>query len=943
MPTVRKRWRCTLSPETLKILNDHPWKRQREAVGSILYDNARKSPIDTTDRKQADGRLAAHSAVFSLDDVVNTEELGHRPKRPADYEAQSKALVALARELADSPRTVLQKLVDTALALCGAGSAGISILEHDAETGGTFRWRATAGQFAKYLGGTMPRNFSPCGTVLDRNATQLMSDPARYFPDILKVSPAIHEVLLVPFYRGKTPVGTVWVLSQTPEKRFDSEDARLIGSLCEFASAAVGALSNLATLETTNELLRSEAAERLRAETSRRESEEFHRFAAEAGRTGSWYMSADTWECTLSPIMAELLGFSPDQTKIKADQWRRLIVPEDRAGIEAAIAASTERDLPFDHEFRIRLRDGKERWLYARGGIVRDASGKALRLHGASVDITERKRAEDQERRTMTASIATAEVNAKFRTFFDQGSYFAGIMALDGTIIEANRLCLDACGFTRDEVIGRKFWDCGWWSPSPRLVELVRTGSMEAAAGRFFRCETNYFLADGSDRFVDLILAPVKDEAGRILFIAPTGTDITEKKRLADEHERLLDAERAARAEAERVGRMKDEFLATLSHELRTPLNAILGWSQLLKRGGRSEKDFAQGIDAIERNARSQTQLIEDLLDMSRIISGKVRLNIQRIGLAQVMDEAIEAVAPAAHAKGVRLEKMMDPNAGAIWGDSGRLQQVMWNLLSNAVKFTPKGGDVRVVLEKADSHYELSVIDSGRGIKPEFLPYVFERFRQEDASTTRKYGGLGLGLAIVKHLVELHGGSVRARSCGEGQGATFSITLPLSTEKAKNKEEATEQVADLLPEADERDLLDLRGIKVLVVDDEKDGREVTSRMLAESGATVISAGEAAEAMEIVQRERPQVIVSDIGMPGEDGYQFIRQIRRLVPERGGQTPAIALTAFARREDQQQALDAGFQIHIAKPVGPGELITVCASLVGITKTQATAVKA
>jgi len=665
--------------------------------------------------------------------------------------------------------------------------------------------------------------------------------------------------------------------------------------------------------------------------------EAIHHRAAKAGRAGTWYVRLDTWECTLSLVVADLIGLPPGQTTALAEEARALVAPEHRSELEAAIRASIERVTPFDYECRILRRDGTERWLYSRGEVVRDHSGAAVCMHGASMDITERKRAESQERRIVAHAIATAEANAKFRTFFDQGSYFAGILALDGTVLEANRLCLDACGFTREQVVGKKFWDCGWWSPSSSLIHLVRTATREAAAGRTFRCETRYFIADGSERFVDLILAPVTDEAGRVLFIAPTGTDITEKKRMADEHERLLEAERAARAEAERVGRMKDEFLATLSHELRTPLNAILGWSQLLKRGGAAADDFTQGIDAIERNARAQTQLIEDLLDMSRIISGKVRLNMQRIRLPEVISGAIQAVAPAAQAKGVRLEKNLDPNVGVIWADPNRLQQVVWNLLSNAVKFTPKGGNVHVVLEKTDSHCELSVIDTGRGIKPEFLPYVFERFRQEDPSTTRSYGGLGLGLSIVKNLVELHGGHVLAASPGEGHGATFNITLPLSHARPEDDDHAPELLSGPLPEPHVAELPDLRGIKVLVVDDEADARDIIGRMFVQSGATVLSAAQVTEGLDLIEREHPHVVISDIGMPGIDGHDFIRQLRHLPESKGGQTPAIALTAFARPEDRQRALEAGFQLHIAKPVGPGELITVCASLVGVTKTH------
>jgi PAS domain S-box-containing protein len=411
--------------------------------------------------------------------------------------------------------------------------------------------------------------------------------------------------------------------------------------------------------------------------------------------------------------------------------------------------------------------------------------------------------------------------------------------------------------------------------------------------------------------------------------------DITELKVAETRREELLAAERQARAEAERVSRMKDEFLATLSHELRTPLNAILGWSQILNHSQVDSEDAKQGLEAIERNARAQTQMIEDLLDMSRIISGKVRLDVQRLALAEVVTNAVQSVRPSAEVKGVRLITVLDPHAGPIAGDAGRLQQVFWNLLTNAIKFTPRGGRVQVVLERVNSHLEVSVIDTGEGIDPSFLPYVFERFRQADASTTRRFGGLGLGLSIVKNIVELHGGSVRVKSAGKGQGATFTVALPIASTIHDNDEDLTThrhpRISQHAPSFGESP--DLQGITILVVDDDADARDVMRRILGDgAGAKIILAASAAEAMELLQRQRPNILISDIGMPEEDGYDLIRKVRALPPESGGRTPAIALTAFARSEDRQRALRTGYQMHVAKPVEPSELLTVCASLTG-----------
>ena len=381
---------------------------------------------------------------------------------------------------------------------------------------------------------------------------------------------------------------------------------------------------------------------------------------------------------------------------------------------------------------------------------------------------------------------------------------------------------------------------------------------------------------------------------------------------------------------------MKDEFLATLSHELRTPLNAILGWSQILREGPLDADDLTQGINVIERNARAQTKIIEDLLDMSRIISGKVRIDVQQIDLAPIVEAAVESIRPAADAKGVRLQTVLDPMARPVSGDPNRLQQVFWNLLSNAVKFTPRDGRVQVVLERVNSHLEVSVTDTGEGIKAEFLPHVFDRFRQADATTTRRHGGLGLGLAIVKQLVELHGGSVRVKSGGAGQGSVFTVVLPLTVIHSA-AEPKTERRHPESPGSVPLDLasgLDLNGVKVLVVDDEPDARALVSRFLKECKAVVQTAGSAEEALAMMQKEIPDVLVSDIGMPDQDGYALIQRVRALGAEHGGHVPALALTAYARAEDRMKAVLAGFQMHVAKPVEGAELLTMIASLAGRT---------
>jgi signal transduction histidine kinase len=408
-------------------------------------------------------------------------------------------------------------------------------------------------------------------------------------------------------------------------------------------------------------------------------------------------------------------------------------------------------------------------------------------------------------------------------------------------------------------------------------------------------------------------------------------------KRSAEERERLLESERAARAESERASRLKDEFLATLSHELRTPLNAILGWTHLLRSRPGNEQQVSDGLETIDRNARVQAQIVNDLLEMSRIISGKLRLDLQPVDLAAIVESAVTSSRPAADNKRIEMQLTVDSTA-AVLGDQARLQQVLWNLLSNAIKFTPEGGRVAVTLHRVGSDVELVVTDNGQGIKPEFLPYLFDRFRQADASTTRQHRGMGLGLSIVKNLVEMHHGTVTASSAGDGQGATMVVRLPLLAD-ADVPHGLTED-----PSAGEPDVIPtLAGLRLLVVDDEPDSREFVSRILSEAGADVRTASSTAEAIRAVHDEPPDLLISDIGMPHADGFELIRLIRALPAGSGGDMPAVALTAFARSEDRQRALVAGYQAHIAKPVQPMELAAEIARLArrfAIAKRQAQA---
>jgi len=452
----------------------------------------------------------------------------------------------------------------------------------------------------------------------------------------------------------------------------------------------------------------------------------------------------------------------------------------------------------------------------------------------------------------------------------------------------------------------------------PLLSELEEVRLLLPLLGAAFRAERLATTAEGNLRSARQTMAE-----GRIL---------AEKLQVtrSELQQALIAAEQATRA--------KDEFLAVVSHELRTPLNAILGWAGLLRAGKLDPLAVKQALETIERNAKSQAKLIEDLLDFSRIISGKLRLDVGPVEITSVIETAIDVVRPAADAKGIRLQLILDPNAGPVPGDAERLQQIMWNLLSNAIKFTPKGGRVQVRLGRINSHVEIAVSDSGQGISQDFLPFVFERFLQADNTTTRRHGGVGLGLAITRHLAELHGGTISADSAGEGQGATFTLKLPLFSvyesaddlpvtgEQPQPRNRPDEQLATL-PRLD--------GLRVLVVDDESDARHLLTTVLSQRGAQVTAVATVNDALDKLKLMKPHLLLSDIEMPDEDGYSLIRRVRSLTRNQGGLTPAIALTAHARFSDRMLALSAGFQMHLPKPVEPAELVTVIANFRAVSE--------
>lgn len=528
----------------------------------------------------------------------------------------------------------------------------------------------------------------------------------------------------------------------------------------------------------------------------------------------------------------------------------------------------------------------------------------------------------------------TAEVGARreleeaqwlLRSVIDNVPELAWTARPDGHIDFYNQRWYDYTGTTPEQMEG---W--GWRSVHDAAmqpsVEANWFGSL--ATGKPFEMEFPLRAADGSFHWFLCRARALKDAEGKIVRWFGTNTNI-------DERVQLLASEKAAREEAERSNRAKDEFLAIVSHELRNPLNAMLGWTRLLRSGSLPEAQQMRALETVERNAVNQAQLIDDLLDVARIVSGKLPLDVQSVHLARIVEAALDSARPALDAKALELSVVLDREA-TLFGDPARLQQVVWNLLTNAIKFTPRGGSLRVVLRRDDAYLELAVCDNGSGIDPSFIPYVFDRFKQADPSSTRSQGGLGLGLAITKSLVEMHGGTISVESTGLGQGATFVVRLPVAAVRGSHRDTTTAPRALAEPEKLRLDPpKELLGLRVLAVDDEPDAREIVAVILGSCGVRVTTAGSVAEAMAAFEQEPPDVVLTDIGMPGEDGYSLISKLRALPKGRGGATPVACLTGYAGSDDRRRALLAGFNMHIPKPVDPEELIAVTANLARMAK--------
>ncbi|UQA56287.1 PAS domain S-box protein [Polyangium aurulentum] len=645
-----------------------------------------------------------------------------------------------------------------------------------------------------------------------------------------------------------------------------------------------------------------------------RRSEERFRVAFEHAAVGVALVGTDGRWIYANQKLQEILGYTLDE--LRASPFLDMTHPDDveasKQNIQRLLSGEVSSST---HEKRYIRKDGRVVWTNISSAVGRRATGEPDHFVTIIEDISARKAAEAER--------------GLFQALVETSGDFIGFATPEGQILYINSAGRALVGLgTQEQARTRTMAD--YLAPESLGAgsEAMRAGVLRGGTWSGEALYRN--LETGEVIPVHKTSIAIRGEGGAPL-VAIVSRDLRVQKRLEAERQRLLAREREARAAAEEANELKDRFLATVSHELRTPLNAMLGWMRMLRSGQLPPERRERALETVERNAKVQAQLVEDLLDISRMMSGKLRIEVHPLELMGVVEAAIETVRPAADAKRIELSPELGGGGGAsILGDAARLQQVIWNLLNNAIKFTPKGGRVQIQVERAGASVEIAVKDTGQGIAPEFLPHVFEPFRQADGSTTRMHGGLGLGLAIVKSLVELHGGTIRALSEGAGKGATFIVRLPLAPARETRVESRAAQPMNL--EASEMECpTEIHGLRVVVVDDEADARELLATLLERCGAEVKAAASVAEALEAVNSMRPDLVVADIGMPGEDGYGLIRKIRARSPEDGGRTPVVALTAYARSEDRTRALRAGFNMHVPKPIDAAELLAVIASIV------------
>jgi len=878
--------------------------------------------LDITEAKRAEQRLAEEARLNETLYRVGT---------------------ALAKDL--DLDTVFTRLTDEATALCRAQFGAFFYNVDDPERGRYMLYTLAGVPREKFAGFPMPRNtdvFAP--TFAGEGAVR--SDDITKDPRYGKSAPhhgmpaghlPVRSYLAVPVVSRAGEVHGGLFFGHAEVAVFTERDERMIVAVAAQAAIAI---------------------DNARLHAASITAEQQYRALAESSPQLVWTTTSDGVVEYCNPRFLEYVGLSLEQMR-REPVWHLIVHSEDVPRATAAWTKALSTGEPYEVEYRFRrASDGSYRWFLARGACVRNAEGRIVRWVGSSTDIDDHKRSEETHR-------FLAEAGALLTSSLDYRQTLPALARL------AVPHMADWCSLQLTNSNG-DLERIAVAHADPHLLDLIREiedqypADENDAARRIVRNGASEYVHEigddmlaGSARdahHLDLVrllglrswmavpimvdrrtigvISFASSESGRLFEQrdVEVAEELGRRVGTAIDNARLFELTQQERRRAEEASRAKDELLGVTSHELRTPLNAILGWVRMLRSGHLSDENRDSALERIERNAKIQVQLVEDLLDFNRVITGKLRLALAPLEPAGVVEAAVDVVRPAADAKNVRLQVLIDPDAGTLNGDAARLQQVVWNLLSNAVKFTPKGGRVYVRMQRQDSHVEITVADTGAGIAPAFLPHVFQPFRQQDATATRAHGGLGLGLAIVKHLVELHGGSVEARSDGEGKGATFVVRVPVSPVRFASLPRAK----PVSRHVDTRAMLqcppELDGLRVLVCEDEPDARELIASILTGCKATVTLTASVDEALDRFAETIPDILISDIGMPEASGYELIRHIRALPAEKGGRVPAVALTAYASMADRTRALMEGFQNHVAKPTEPQELLAVVAALVG-----------
>jgi PAS domain S-box-containing protein len=849
---------------------------------TFMSFNASSLSADSSGAAAADGAAA-------LEKVLITDELKTRPARNADFRCESEALVRLAKCLAQSPQMILTELAETAMRLCRAGSAGISIAEV-AEGEEIFRWHATVGRLSPFLGGTMPRHFSPCGVTVEREAPQLMRDPVRLYTYAARLSVPMREVLLVPFCSRDKVVGTVWVVCHDEPPAFDAEDARLVGSLAQFAAAALESRALLDAAEAAQQELRSVGA-KLEA-------------ALGSASIGTWIWDVPTDRVYADPQFARFFGI--DETEADGGPlslYVSRIHPDDVEVTKQRIEEAVATGGMYEAEYRVRQDTGGERWVIARGRALKNEEGVVTQFPGVVFDITERKQAQldhEQQQRALWAALPLAVYTVD----------------LHGYLTFFNKAASDL--WLREPQLGQDRWYGALALETVEGAAIPPENSPTAVVLREQRSvrdmEHLVVRADGSRRWVKPHADPIYDPDGAVRGVVNVVLDVTEERQ----------ARRAltqARDEALAASRAKDDFLAALSHELRTPLNPAL----LLASEASTEPAYPQAaredFARIKTNIELEARLIDDLLDLTRISKGLLTMQPVSVDLYAVAGEAYQKIQAEAEQKPLRVEWRLDGARPVVQGDAARLQQVFWNVLKNSVKFTPAGGSIVVEgrVDVSAGNVAVDIRDSGIGMGPDEVERIFEAFVQGSHARERGphvFGGLGLGLAITRRVMELHGGRIIARSEGRGRGSCFTIEVPLREVTAAP---GAHQAAQELPSDGAGAANAPRGWKLLLVEDHVDTRQAVERLLRRRGYHVTPASSGAEARAAVARLLFDLVICDVGLPDMDGYALLAELHRLQPG----LPAIALTGYGSDKDLQAAREAGFTHHLTKPVTGAQL--------------------